>query len=465
MNKYEIKNAWNRIDKSEESSIEKFSFEYMDFIDRSKTERVCINEIRRTAKEHGFVDLDKLISENTKLIPGMKIYAENNHKSSVLFVIGDEPIENGFKMVGSHVDSPRIDLKPNPLYEDSNIALFKTHYYGGIKKYQWATIPLSLYGTVYNSLGEKIDISIGDDENDPIFFINDLLIHLSSDQMQLKASEVIKGEQLNVMVGSKPLPLGDDGKEQKDSFKGNVLRILKDRYDIDERAFMSAEFELVPSGKAREAGLDRSMIMAYGHDDRVCAFASLKSILETEKSELMKCAVFADKEEVGSQGNTGMESRFFENMVAELINLQGEYSDLKLRRAFSNAKVLSADVNCCVDPSFPEVTEKNNNAILGNGVTLTKYTGSRGKGGCNDANAEFTYEIATLFDNNDVVWQTGELGKVDQGGGGTIAYIIANYGAQVIDCGTPVLSMHAPYEIVSKIDAYMTYKAYSAFYK
>ena len=283
--------------------------------------------------------------------------------------------------------------------------------------------------------------------------------------MQLKASEVIKGEQLNVMAGSKPLPLGDDGKGQKDSFKGNVLRILKDRYDIDERAFMCAEFELVPSGKAREAGLDRSMIMAYGHDDRVCAFASLKSILETEKSELMKCAVFADKEEVGSQGNTGMESRFFENMVAELINLQGEYSDLKLRRAFSNAKVLSADVNCCVDPSFPEVTEKNNNAILGNGVTLTKYTGSRGKGGCNDANAEFTYEIATLFDNNDVVWQTGELGKVDQGGGGTIAYIIANYGAQVIDCGTPVLSMHAPYEIVSKIDAYMTYKAYSAFYK
>lgn len=465
MNKYEIRNAWYKISAREEDEVEKFAAEYIDFVDKSKTERVCINEIRKQAEANGFINLNDIIAKKTSILPGMKIYAENNHKAAMLFIIGEEPIEKGFKMVGSHVDSPRIDLKPNPLYEDSNMALFKTHYYGGIKKYQWATIPLSLYGTVYNKAGEKIDISLGDDENDPVFFINDLLIHLSSDQMQLKASEVIKGEQLNVVVGSKPLPLDSDCKEQKDAFKGNVLRILKDKYDIDERSFTSAEFELVPSGRAREVGFDRSMIMAYGHDDRVCAFAALKSILNADKPKFMSCAVFADKEEVGSQGNTGMESRFFENMIAELINLQGNYSELKLRRAFSNAKVLSADVNCCVDPSFPEATEKNNNAVIGNGVALTKYTGSRGKSGCNDANAEFTYEVASLFDNHDVVWQTGELGKVDQGGGGTIAYIIANYGAQVIDCGTPVLSMHAPYEIVSKVDAYMTYKAYSTFYK
>lgn len=465
MSKYEIKNAWYKIGKDEENAMEKFSSEYISFIDESKTERVCINEIIKQAKENGFIDLKDLIVRKTPISPGMKIYAENNHKAAMLFVIGNQNIESGFKMLGAHVDSPRIDLKPNPLYEDSNMALFKTHYYGGIKKYQWATIPLSLYGTVYNNSGEKINIAIGDKENDPVFFINDLLIHLSGDQMQLKASEVIKGEQLNVVAGSRPLPLDKEGKEQKDAFKGNVLNILKEKYDINERSFLSAEFELVPSGRAREVGFDRSMIMAYGHDDRVCAFAALKSILEVNQTELMSCAIFADKEEVGSQGNTGMESRFFENMIAELINLQGDYSDLKLRRAFSNAKVLSADVNCCVDPSFPEVTEKSNNAILGNGVALTKYTGSRGKGGCNDANAEFTYEVASLFDDNDVVWQTGELGKVDQGGGGTIAYILANYGAQVIDCGTPVLSMHAPYEIVSKVDAYMTFKAYSAFCK
>lgn len=465
MNKFDIKNAWLRLAEGEELKVEGFAKEYMTFIDKSKTERVCATEIISQAKLNGFVNIKDLIYSENKIKPGMKIYAENNGKSVAMFVIGEKNIENGFKLVGSHIDSPRIDLKPNPLYEDAGMALFKTHYYGGIKKYQWATIPLSLYGTAYTKDGEKIDISIGDSKEDPVFFINDLLIHLSSDQMQLKASDVIKGEQLNVVAGSKPIGLDNEGKEKKEAIKANVLKILEEKYNLDERSFLTAEFELVPSGASREVGFDRSMIAAYGHDDRVCAFSGLKSILEVERPEFMACSIFTDKEEVGSQGNTGMQSKFFENIIAELINLEGVYSDLKVRRAFSNATVLSADVNCSLDPTFPEVSDKNNNAILGNGVALTKYTGSRGKSGCNDANAEFVHEVSRIFDSNDVVWQVGELGKVDQGGGGTIAYILANYGAQVIDCGTPVLSMHAPYEIVSKVDAYMTYKGYFSFLK
>lgn len=465
MKNLEIKNAWLKLKSEEIVDVEKISQKYMEFIDVSKTERMCIKEIIKQAKEVGFEDLNDIIEHKTPLKRGMKICANYKDKAAALFVVGSKSIESGFKMIGAHVDSPRIDLKPNPLYEDSNMALLKTHYYGGIKKYQWTTIPLSLYGTAYTVDSEKIEISIGDDEKDPVFFINDLLIHLSADQMQLKASDLIKGEQLNVVVGSRPLNLDSEGKEQKDSFKGQVLNILKEKYNLDTKSFLTAEFELVPSGKAREVGFDKSMIMAYGHDDRACAFASLSAILNHEAGEFMTCAVFSDKEEVGSQGNTGMQSRFFENMVAELINLESNYSELKLRRAFANAKVLSADVNCCLDPTFPEVSEKNNTAILGNGVVLTKYTGARGKSGCNDANSEFMFEVSQIFDKNDVVWQTGELGKVDQGGGGTIAYIVANYGAEVIDCGTAILSMHAPYEIVSKVDLYMTYKAYLNFLK
>lgn len=465
MKNLEIKNAWLKLKSEEIVDVEKISQKYMEFIDVSKTERMCIKEIIKQAKEVGFEDLNDIIEHKTPLKRGMKICANYKDKAAALFVVGSKSIESGFKMIGAHVDSPRIDLKPNPLYEDSNMALLKTHYYGGIKKYQWTTIPLSLYGTAYTVDSEKIEISIGDDEKDPVFFINDLLIHLSADQMQLKASDLIKGEQLNVVVGSRPLNLDSEGKEQKDAFKGQVLNILKEKYNLDTKSFLTAEFELVPSGKAREVGFDKSMIMAYGHDDRACAFASLSAILNHEAGEFMTCAVFSDKEEVGSQGNTGMQSRFFENMVAELINLESNYSELKLRRAFANAKVLSADVNCCLDPTFPEVSEKNNTAILGNGVVLTKYTGARGKSGCNDANSEFMFEVSQIFDKNDVVWQTGELGKVDQGGGGTIAYIVANYGAEVIDCGTAILSMHAPYEIVSKVDLYMTYKAYLNFLK
>lgn len=463
MEKLKIKNAWLKLSDNEERSVEEFSNKYMGFIDASKTERLCVKEIVNQAKKCGFLDLEYIISKSIKLEKGMKVYADYKGKAAALFIIGENNIEEGFKMIGAHIDSPRIDLKPNPFYEDSNLALMKTHYYGGIKKYQWATIPLSLYGVAYNSDSEKVEISIGDNEDDPVFFINDLLIHLSSDQLQLKASDVIKGEQLNVLAGSKPLNLSSDGKEQKDAFKNKVFEVLKEKYKLDEKSFLTAEFELVPSGKSREVGFDKSMIMAYGHDDRVCAYSALRALLDSEAYEYTSCAVFADKEEVGSQGNTGMQSKFFENMIAELIDLESGYSGLKLRRAFSNAKVLSADVNCGLDPTFAEVSDKNNTAIIGNGVVLTKYTGSRGKSGCNDANAEFMFEVSKVFDDNNVVWQTGELGKVDQGGGGTIAYIIANYGAEVIDCGTPVLSMHAPYEIVSKVDAYMTYKAYLNF--
>lgn len=401
-----------------------------------------------------------MIKRGKKLVQGQKIYAVNREKSVALFVIGKDALEDGFNLVGSHIDSPRLDLKPNPLYEDGNMALFKTHYYGGVKKYQWTTIPLALYGVAFDEKGKKIEISLGDDENDPVLFINDLLIHLSADQMQLKASEVIKGEQLNVVVGSKPQKEGE-----KDRIKNGIVEILKSKYGLSERSFLTAEFEIVPAGRAREVGFDRSMIASYGHDDRVCAFASLKAILEVKKPMMTACAVFMDKEEVGSQGNTGMHSKFFEHCMAELINLQGEYCELKLKRAFKNAKVLSADVNCCFDPNFPDATEKLNTARLGEGVTLTKYTGARGKGGCNDANAEFLNEVAMTFDKNKVLWQTGELGKVDQGGGGTIAYILANYGAEVVDCGTAVLSMHAPHELISKVDLYMTYQAYYHFSK
>lgn len=461
MGDFKTNNAWLRIEKHEENEIECFSKKYMDFLDVSKTERMCVKEIVKQAKKGGFLDLNHIISSGNQIKSGMKIYAEYKNKAAALFIIGEKPIEEGFKLVGAHIDSPRIDLKPSPFYEDSGIVLMKTHYYGGIKKYQWATTPLSMYGTLYTSNNEKIEISIGDNDGDPVFFINDLLIHLSADQMQLKAADVIKGEQLNVVAGSKPLKLQDV--ESKELIKSNVINILKEKYDIDEKSFLTAEIELVPSGKSREVGFDRSMIMAYGHDDKVCAYSALEAMLNLQDSEYMSCAVFSDKEEVGSQGNTGMQSKFFENMIAELINLQTPYSDLKLRRAFARSKVLSADVNCCLDPTFSDVSEKSNTAILGNGVVLTKYTGSRGKSGCNDANSEFMFEVSRIFDDNKVVWQTGELGKVDQGGGGTIAYIIANSGAEVIDCGTPVLSMHAPYEIVSKVDAYMTYKAYVNF--
>ena len=363
------------------------------------------------------------------------------------------------KIIGSHIDSPRLDLKPNPLYQESNLGFFKTHYYGGIKKYQWTAIPLALHGIVILNDGTKVDISIGEEDSDPVFCVTDLLIHLAGDQMQKKLSEGISGEALNILIGN--IPLED---EEKEPITANILKILNEKYNIVEEDLLSAEIEVVPAGKARDLGLDRSMVLGYGHDDRVCSYAAVKAILETEQPEFTSVALCVDKEEIGSKGNTGMHSKFFENTVAELIALEGDYCDIKVRRALANSKVLSADVSAGYDPNFGEAYEKRNSAYMGNGVVLTKYTGSRGKSGCNDANAEFMSEVKGIFNKGNVIWQTAELGKVDQGGGGTIAHILANQGAEVIDCGVGVLNMHAPHEIVSKVDIYEMYKGYKAFF-
>lgn len=456
---HEFKNAWKNLKDGDMDALMSYSKEYMDFLDNGKTERRCVDEIIKKAKEQGYISLEEAL-ENKNIKSGSKIYANNKDKGVALFVIGQNEIEKGMKIVGSHIDSPRLDLKPFPLYEDGNLALLKTHYYGGVKKYQWTTIPLSMHGVVYTKDGNKVDINIGDDENDPVVYISDLLIHLAKDQMGKKLSDGITGEGLNVLIGH--IPLKD---EEKDSVKKNVLKLLNEKYQMTEEDFLTAEIEIVPAGKARDVGLDRSMIAAYGHDDRVCTFAGLKGIFEVENPEYTAVGLFVDKEEVGSIGNTGMESRFFENTVAEIINAQGNYNDLKLRRALANSKVLSADVTCGFDPNFPDVVDKRNAAFIGQGVVVAKYTGARGKSGCNDANAEFLSEIRKTFDGNDVTWQVGELGKVDQGGGGTIAYILAKYGAEVVDCGVALLSMHAPMELASKVDCYETFKAYRGFLK
>ncbi|CAH2214302.1 aminopeptidase [Tepidibacter aestuarii] len=456
---HEFKNAWKNLKDGDMDAVMSYSKEYMDFLDNGKTERRCVDEIIKMAKEQGYISLEEALeAKNVKT--GSKIYADNKGKGVALFVIGQKEIENGMKIVGSHIDSPRLDLKPFPLYEDGNLALLKTHYYGGIKKYQWTSIPLSMHGVVYTKDGNKVDVNIGDDANDPVVYISDLLIHLAKDQMGKKLSEGITGEGLNVLIGH--IPLKD---EEKDSVKKSVLKLLNEKYNMTEEDFLTAEIEIVPAGKARDVGLDRSMIAAYGHDDRVCTFAGLKGIFEVENPEYTAVGLFVDKEEVGSMGNTGMQSRFFENVVGEIINAQGDYNDLKLRRALSNSKVLSADVTCGFDPNFPDVVDKRNAAFIGHGVVVAKYTGARGKSGCNDANAEFLSEIRKTFDGNDVTWQVGELGKVDQGGGGTIAYILANYGAEVVDCGVALLSMHAPMELASKVDCYETFKAYRGFLK
>lgn len=456
---YNSKNAWkfereiNNIDE-----VMSYSKGYMKFLDNGKTERTSAREIVKIAKENGYISLDEAINKG-KINSGDKIYAINKDKSVALFVIGKKTIENGMRIVGGHIDAPRLDLKPNPLYEEDSLGFLKTHYYGGIKKYQWATIPLAIHGVVILSSGEKVDICIGEDESDPVFCITDLLPHLASDQMQKKLADGILGEKLNLLVGN--IPLED---EDKYPIKQNILRLLNEKYNMIEEDFISAEIEIVPSGKSRDLGFDRSMVLAYGHDDRVCSYAAVKALMDIKNPTYCAVALCVDKEEVGSQGNTGMQSRFFENTIAELIELEGNYSELKVRRAMANTKVLSADVAAGYDPNYAEAYEKRNSAFIGKGVVLSKYTGSRGKSGCNDANAEFMAEVRNIFNGADVVWQSAELGKVDQGGGGTIAYILANYGAEVIDCGVGVLSMHAPYEVVSKVDIYQMYKGYKAFF-
>lgn len=458
--KYEKKNAWKQLDEKELTLLNDYSQGYKNFLNVAKTERLAAKEIIRLAKENGFKELQEYIKLNT-LKAGDKVFYNNREKGVMLFVIGKKEIQDGMNIVGGHIDAPRLDIKPNPLYEDGDLAFLKTHYYGGIKKYQWTTIPLSMHGIIFKKNGEKVEISIGEKEEDPVFYITDLLIHLAKDQMDKKLAEGITGEGLNVVVGSMPLK-----GEEKESVKANVLKYLFEEYDIIEEDFLSAEIEIVPATKARDIGFDRALIGSYGHDDRVCSYAGLKGLFDADSNvERTMVGLFVDKEEIGSMGNTGMESRVFENVVAELINLQGNYCDLKVRRALANSRVLSADVTAGFDPNFAETMEKKNSAFIGSGVVVSKYTGSRGKAGCNDANSEFLAQVRKIFDDANVVWQTGELGKVDQGGGGTIAYILANYGAQVVDCGVAVISMHAPVEVISKADIYMTYKAYKAFYE
>ena len=446
------KNVWKKYENHDE--IMKFNEEYKEFISTSKTERLCVSNSVKLAQEHGFVDLKTVKS----LSKGDKVYATNKGKNIALFVIGEEPIENGLRVLGAHIDSPRLDVKQNPLYERNDFAMLDTHYYGGIKKYQWVTIPLAIIGVVCKKDGSVIDVCIGEDENDPVVGISDLLVHLSGDQLQKPAARVIEGEDLDLMVGS--IPLND---EEKSTAKANVLRILKEKYDFEEEDFLSAELEVVPAGKARDYGLDRSMVAGYGHDDRVCAYTSLRAVLDTPACKYTTCAVLVNKEEVGSIGATGAASRWFENVIAELINLTTSYNDLKLRHALENTKMLSSDVSAGVDPLFAHVNDAKNAAYLGKGICFNKYTGSRGKGGCNDAMPEYFAEIRNLLDNANVYYQTSELGKVDQGGGGTIAYILGNYNMYVIDAGIAVLNMHAPMEIVSKADVYEGYIAYKTF--
>ena len=454
--------SWLTLSNDALEEITNYNEEYKDFLTKAKTERLAVKEIIRIAEDNGFKDMDEFVKKGKKIKKGDKLYLNNKEKSVLMFVIGEKKLEDGLRIVGAHIDSPRLDLKPNPLYEANELAFLKTHYYGGVKKYQWTTIPLALHGVVYTKDLKKVEISIGEDDDDPVFTITDLLIHLSREQMQKKLAEGILGEQLNVLMGT--IPLADDDEDSKEDksnrVKANVMRIIKDKYGIEEDDFKVAEIEVVPAGKARDLGIDRSMIFSYGQDDRVCAFAGLKGIIDMKKNKYTALAMFMDKEEVGSQGNTGMASYVLENALHELAALEGEYSALTVRRSLKNSCVLSADVTAAYDPNFDSVYEKNNTAVLGGGIAVAKYTGAGGKGGCNDANAEFLRDVRDIFDKAGVAWQTGELGRVDAGGGGTIAYLLSKYGAEVVDCGTAVLNMHAPNEVTSKFDTYMSYKAF-----
>ncbi|SUU91896.1 Probable M18 family aminopeptidase 1 [Anaerococcus octavius] len=456
---YKRKNVWLNIDDQQKNELEEISKDYIDFLNVAKTERLATNEIIKRAQAAGFVNLEEKINNNS-IKAGDKVYTVNKNKAVALFVIGSEDLEKGMSIVGAHTDSPRLDLKPVPLSEDTQIAYFKTHYYGGIKKYQWTTIPLALHGVVFNKNGEKIEVAIGENDDEPVFTISELLIHLSKKMMQKSANEVIEGEQLKVIVGS--IPLAD---EEDNPVKKNILKILNEKYGIEEEDFITAEFEVVPAIKARNAGLDNSMIIAHGQDDRVCAYSALNAILKIEDPAKTSVALFVDKEEIGSRGATAMTSQFFENAVLELLNIEEKVNLISLKRSLANSKVLSADVTMAYDPNFKDVSEIDNAAQFGCGVALTKYTGSGGKGGSNDANAEYLSEIRLAFEKDKVIYQTGELGAVDAGGGGTIAFILAEYGMDVVDCGTPVISMHAPTELVSKADLYETILAYKSFYK
>lgn len=455
LNKKEI--GWKNLDTREKEAIFSFSNGYIKFLNTAKTEREAVCVAKEIAESNGFRD----ISTFDKLNPGDRVYFVNREKSMYLAILGTEKLEKGIQIVGSHIDSPRLDLKPNPLYEDSGFAYFKTHYYGGIKKYQWTTIPLSIHGVIVKSNGQKINVNIGEDDSDPIFTITDLLPHLAQDQMEKKLKNGIDGEDLNLLLGSIPC----DNEKETDKIKLNILNILNQKYDITEADFLSSELEIVPAFKARSLGFDGSMVAAYGQDDRVCAYTSLSAMMALENVKTTAICILSDKEEIGSMGNTGMESHMFDYFVSELLNKSGENKPNLLDKVFCFSKMLSADVDAGFDPIYASVSDKTNSAFLGRGIGLNKYTGARGKSGASDANAEYVAWIRNLLEKNNIRYQISELGKVDVGGGGTIAYILANKGVDVIDCGVPVLSMHAPYEVTSKFDIYTAYKTYKAFWE
>ncbi len=451
------KNIWSVASDEKVKLIMEFCEEYKDYISKGKTERVCVEESIKIAEAHGY----KNLKEASKIKAGDKFYLVNLNKNIVLFNIGSKPIKEGLRVLGAHIDSPRLDVKQNPLYESRDFALLDTHYYGGVKKYQWVTIPLAIYGVVIKKNGETVKVSIGDNPSDPVVGISDLLIHLSGDQLQKPAAKVIEGEDLDVTLGS--IPVKDEN--AKEAVKQNILKLLKEKYDFEEEDFLSAELEIVPAGPARDYGLDRSMIAGYGHDDRVCAYTSLRAVLDVENPEYTSCCILVDKEEIGSVGATGAQSVFFENAILKLLSLTNEDSLMSLRETLENTKMLSSDVSAGFDPLFAGVNDPKNAAYLGKGIVFNKYTGSRGKSGSNDANPEYIAWVRDAMDSNGVHFQTAELGKVDQGGGGTIAYILGNYNMNVLDAGVAVLNMHAPMEIVSKADVYETYLAYKAFLK
>ena len=470
----ERKNTWETYDKKQLKALEKLNADYREFLDNGKTERECIDVIVNTIEAAGYKELESLIESGAQVKPGDKVYSVWMNKSIAMYHIGKKPMVDGMNILGAHIDSPRIDVKQNPLYEDNGFAYLDTHYYGGIKKYQWVAQPLAIHGVVVKKDGTCVEINVGENPDDPVFFISDLLIHLAGEQLEKKAAKVIEGEALDLIIGNKPLVIKKEEKaeekEEKDSkakakegVKAGILEILKETYDIEEEDFLSAELEIVPAGKAREAGFDRSMILGYGQDDRVCAFTSMQAMLDVKKVDRTICCLLVDKEEIGSVGATGMHSKFFENSVAELMNLMGQYSELNVRRCLARSCMLSSDVSAGYDPSFASCFEKKNSAFLGQGMVFNKFTGARGKSGSNDANAEYIAHIRAIFEKRGVNFQTAELGKVDVGGGGTIAYFLAEYGMNVIDSGVAVLNMHAPWEATSKADVYETYRGYLAF--
>lgn len=466
------KSAWEKYDGKQLKKLEKLCREYREFLDEAKTERECVDAVVNMVEKEGYRELESVIRAGESLRKGDKVYSVWMNKSIVMFRIGSRSMTEGINILGAHIDSPRLDVKQNPLYEDPDhaFAYLDTHYYGGVKKYQWVALPLALHGVVVKKDGTTIELNIGENEDDPVFFVSDLLVHLAGEQLEKKAAKVIEGEALDLIVGSKPIILGegeketDEGKEKaSNAVKSGILDILKQTYDMEEDDFLSAEIEIVPAGKAREAGLDRSMILAYGQDDRVCAFTSVKAMLDVKETDRTLCCILVDKEEIGSVGATGMQSRFFENAVAEVMNLMGEYSELNVRRCLSRSCMLSSDVSAAFDPNFRSCFELKNAAWLGGGMVFNKFTGARGKSGSNDANAEYIAHIRKMLDDKEITYQTAELGKVDVGGGGTIAYILALYGMNVIDSGVAVLNMHAPWEATSKADVYETYRGYKVF--